>query len=165
MNTAPKLREQLKELLSDAYHSGRSGYHFSTGERADKFIASANDQILRDAISGNVSSHDEKALEIAQRIALMWGHDRSQFVAKIQVAVLEAMRFAALSPPSGEGVDSAEQAEANLALAEQDARRLDWLCDNALFLVLSSKVSRGRDPEVIKPTREAIDAAIAAGAK
>lgn len=46
-----------------------------------------------------------------------------------------------------------------------DGRRLDWLCDNALFLVLSSKVSRGRDPEVIKPTREAIDAAIAAGPK
>jgi hypothetical protein len=45
--------------------------------------------------------HDAKALEVAQRIALMWGEDRSQFVAKIQVAVLEAMQFAA---PSLDGI-------------------------------------------------------------
>ena len=44
---------------------------------------------------------DAKALATAQEIALMWGHDRSQFVSRIQVAVLDAMRWiAAAAPPS-----------------------------------------------------------------
>lgn len=38
---------------------------------------------------------DEIALRAAQEIALMWGQDRSQFVSKIQVRVLAAMREAA----------------------------------------------------------------------
>ena len=37
---------------------------------------------------------DEKALAIAQEIALMWGRDRSQFVSRIQCSVLDAMRWA-----------------------------------------------------------------------
>jgi hypothetical protein len=41
------------------------------------------------------AEYDAKALEIARQIELMWGSDRTQFVAKIQVAVLEAMAFAA----------------------------------------------------------------------
>ena len=40
------------------------------------------------------ASWDEKALEVATTISLMQGHDRSQFVSKIQVAVLDAMRNA-----------------------------------------------------------------------
>lgn len=38
---------------------------------------------------------DSIALEAAQEIALMWGRDRTQFVAKIQVAVRTAMERAA----------------------------------------------------------------------
>lgn len=36
---------------------------------------------------------DQKALETATAISLMWGEDRSNFVSKIQVAVLDAMRW------------------------------------------------------------------------
>lgn len=41
---------------------------------------------------------DAKALATAQEIALMWGNDRSQFVSRIQLAVLDAMRWAAGEP-------------------------------------------------------------------
>jgi len=44
------------------------------------------------------SSWDQKALETAREISLMWGQDRSQFVSKIQCAVLDAMRWA--HPPT-----------------------------------------------------------------
>jgi hypothetical protein len=40
------------------------------------------------------SSWDQKALETARAISLMWGEDRSNFVSKIHVAVLDAMRWA-----------------------------------------------------------------------
>lgn len=36
---------------------------------------------------------DAKALATATEIALMWGQDRSQFVSRIQVAVIDAMRW------------------------------------------------------------------------
>jgi hypothetical protein len=37
---------------------------------------------------------DAKALATAEQIALMWAEDRTQFVAKIQVAVIDAMTWA-----------------------------------------------------------------------
>lgn len=46
-------------------------------------------------------TRDEKALEIAQRIVLMRWLNLSQLVAKIQVAVLEAMRFAEVEALGG----------------------------------------------------------------
>ncbi len=36
---------------------------------------------------------DAKALSTATEIALMWGQDRSQFISRIQVAVIDAMRW------------------------------------------------------------------------
>lgn len=36
---------------------------------------------------------DAKALATAQEIALMWGEDRSQFVSRIQLAVLDSMKW------------------------------------------------------------------------
>lgn len=47
---------------------------------------------------------DSIALEAAQEIALMWGRDRTQFVAKIQVAVRDAMERA-------HGVQATEEAQ------------------------------------------------------
>lgn len=43
---------------------------------------------------GCVSDMDGRALAAAYEIALMWGQDRSQFVAKIQRAVRNAMDWA-----------------------------------------------------------------------
>ncbi|WP_322997901.1 hypothetical protein [Castellaniella sp.] len=40
---------------------------------------------------GHWGAIDAKALSTAQEIALMWGADRSQFVSRIQIAVIEAM--------------------------------------------------------------------------
>ena len=42
---------------------------------------------------------DSIALQAAREIALMWGQDRSQFVSKIQVRILDAM-LAVLDPPA-----------------------------------------------------------------
>lgn len=48
-------------------------------------------------------SHDEKALATAQEIALMRGQSHSQLVSRIQVAVLDAMRWAASGVDSSDG--------------------------------------------------------------
>lgn len=44
--------------------------------------------------SGRTGDLDGRALAAAYDIALMWGEDRSQFVAKIQIAVRKAMDWA-----------------------------------------------------------------------
>lgn len=51
-------------------------------------------------VPSDVAGFDAKALATAQEIALMWGHNRSQFVSRIQVAVAGAMRWAQASQPS-----------------------------------------------------------------
>jgi hypothetical protein len=54
------------------------------------------------------SSWDEKALATAQEIALMWGQGRSQFVSRIQVAVMDAMRWTCNAPKDASGVPLGE---------------------------------------------------------
>ncbi|WP_141057034.1 hypothetical protein [Stenotrophomonas rhizophila] len=48
---------------------------------------------------------DAKALATATEIALMWGQDRSQFVSRIQVAVIDAMKWIKSSQQPAQGID------------------------------------------------------------
>jgi hypothetical protein len=54
------------------------------------------------ADSARVMDEDSIALGAAHEIALMWGQDRSQFVAKIQVRVIAAIRAALAAQGQGE---------------------------------------------------------------
>jgi hypothetical protein len=47
-----------------------------------------------------VADIDSIALRAAKDISLMWGQDRSQFVAKIQVRIIDAIRQANTAPPA-----------------------------------------------------------------
>lgn len=55
---------------------------------------------------------DAKALATATEIALMWGKDRSQFVSRIQVAVIDAMRWMGDANPPAQGIDLGQFREA-----------------------------------------------------
>ncbi|MFC4275526.1 zinc finger-like domain-containing protein [Achromobacter aloeverae] len=57
------------------------------------FVARARAALARQQGGGDAELND-KALIIAKEIALLWGRDRSQFVSRIQVPVIEAMLWA-----------------------------------------------------------------------
>jgi hypothetical protein len=80
---------------------------------------------------------DSIALEAAQEIALMWGRDRTQFVAKIQVAVRAAMeRAAGVAIPTApavfdELVAFADRAEVKPTFADAVRVALEHKCRTA----------------------------------
>lgn len=69
-------RARMIEILSEAIESDRQ----QRGESTTPWRA--HEAVI-----------DAKALATAQEIALMWGEDRSQFVSRIQLAVLDSMKW------------------------------------------------------------------------
>jgi lysozyme family protein len=65
----------------------------------DALTTGAVEEDERPAWRAHEAAIDAKALATAQEIALMWGRDRSHFVSRIQVAVMEAMRWLYASVP------------------------------------------------------------------
>ena len=65
------------------------------------------------------------ALAAAQEIALMWGQDRSQFVSKIQMRVLDAM-LAVLDPPAPSAAPTDHTAAMRMALDALNDMNNGW---------------------------------------
>jgi len=94
---------EMRVLAADIARAGINGFGNRVTNAADKLAALPHMQPAGEAVApwrAHSAAIDTKALATAQEIALMWGKDRSQFVSRIQVAVTEAMRWAATTQPA-----------------------------------------------------------------
>lgn len=83
---------RLREAIDSFHHSNLLGaVRHVLIENPPTLAATGKQQVApwRD----NDAAIEAKALATATEIALMWGQDRSQFVSRIQVAVIDAMRW------------------------------------------------------------------------
>ncbi|YCT77642.1 hypothetical protein QV000_07220 [Stenotrophomonas maltophilia] len=130
--------DRARDLLGDAYNAGTHGIGYSQQimELHDAVFTTRQPVGEPVAWRNHGAAIDAKALATATEISLMWGQDRSQFVSRIQVAVIEAMRWmdgavlSAQPSPDGQdalGVAASEMLDLLRSIPEEELLALD--CD------------------------------------